>query len=183
MKNFIDPKNPNTVGKSVANLGNHILVECFILAILFVVKASYADVPGLTDDLSGNTVPVKEVKVSSTVDKTIEVLEKIERVEKEKGKVYYDKITTIEPTKAADQYCYVKITIKQVGDNIYKEETLECADGRKKVDGPSYWELFAQFYYRDISTPEYCRRYSRKNHVFKTFGKTCLNKDGEWKVK
>ena len=53
----------------------------------------------------------------------------------------------------------------------------------KTVDGPSYWELFAQFYYRDINTPEYCRKYSRKNHVFKSFGKTCLNKDGEWKVK
>ncbi len=157
------------------------------LAILLLTdmgRKSFADTPGLTDDLSGNTVPVVKVStVSSTVDKTIEVLEKIEKVEKEKGKVYYDKITTIEPKNAADQYCYVKITIKQVGDNIYKEETLECADGRKKVDGPSYWELFAQFYYRDISTPEYCRKYSRKNHVFKSFGKTCLNKNGEWKVK
>ena len=42
MKKFIDPKNPNTVGKSVLNLGNHILVVCFILALLFVVKASYS---------------------------------------------------------------------------------------------------------------------------------------------
>jgi len=183
MKNFIDPKNPNTVGKSVANLGNHILIVCFVLALLFVVKASYAEVPGLTDDLSGNVVPVSEVKVSGTVEKTIEVLDKIERVEKEKDKVYYNKITTVEPKNAADQYCYVKITIKETDNSIVKEETLECADGRKKVDGPSYWELFAQFYYRDTSTPEYCRVYSRPKHVFKSFGKTCLNKDGEWKVK
>ena len=42
MKKFIDPKNPNTVGKSVLNLGNHIFVICFILALLFVVKASYS---------------------------------------------------------------------------------------------------------------------------------------------
>ena len=42
MNKFIDPKNPNTVGKSVLNLGNHILVVCFILALLFVVKASYS---------------------------------------------------------------------------------------------------------------------------------------------
>ena len=42
MKKFIDPKNPNTVGKSFLNLGNHILVICFILALLFVVKASYS---------------------------------------------------------------------------------------------------------------------------------------------
>ena len=106
----------------------------FIVALtvaICITKYTRAEVPGLTDDLSGHTVPVKEVKVSDTVDKTIEVLEKIERVEKQKDKVYYDKITTIEPTKAADQYCYVKITIKQKGDNIYKEETLECADGRK----------------------------------------------------
>ena len=81
------------------------------------------------------------------------------------------------------QHCLIKTIIRQKGDTITKEEVLECADGRKKVDGPSYWELFAQFYYRDISTPEYCRVYSRPNHVFKSFGKTCLNKDGEWKVK
>jgi|TARA_B110000444_G_scaffold229962_1_gene236855 hypothetical protein len=148
-----------------------------------MVKMARAEVVGLTADLSGNIVPVKSVTVSDTVNKTIEVLDKIERVEKEKDKVYYNKITTIEPKKAADQYCYVKITIKETDNTITKEETLECADGRKKVDGPSYWELFAQFYYRDISTPEYCRVYSRPNHVFKSFGKTCLNKDGEWKVK
>lgn len=159
------------------------MVTFMAFSILMLTDIAKAEVEGVTDDLSGNVVPISNVEVSSTVDKTIAVLEKIERVEKEKGKVYYDKITTIEPKNAADQYCYVKITIKQVGDNIYKEETLECADGRKKVDGPSYWELFAQFYYRDISTPEYCRKYSRKNHVFKSFGKTCLNKNGEWKVK
>ena len=148
-----------------------------------MVKMARAEVVGLTADLSGNIVPVKSVTVSDTVNKTIEVLDKIERVEKEKDKVYYNKITTVEPKNAADQYCYVKITIKETDNSIIKEETLECADGRKKVDGPSYWELFAQFYYRDISTPEYCRVYSRPKHVFKSFGKTCLNKDGEWKVK
>lgn len=159
------------------------LLSVIVITILLLSKMAKAEVEGVTADLSGNTVPVKEVKVSSTVDKTIEVLEKIERVEKEKDKVYYNKITTVEPKNAADQYCYVKITIKETDNSIIKEETLECADGRKKVDGPSYWELFAQFYYRDISTPEYCRAYSRPNHVFKSFGKTCLNKDGEWKVK
>ena len=159
------------------------MVTFMAFSILMLTDIAKAEVEGVTDDLSGNVVPISNVEVSSTVDKTIAVLEKIERVEKEKGKVYYDKITTIEPKKAADQYCYVKITIKQQGDNIIKEETLECADGRKKVDGPSYWELFAQFYYRDIATPEYCRAYSRPNHVFKSFGKTCLQINGEWEVK
>jgi len=41
MKNIIDPKNPHTVGKSAWNLGNHILIILFVLALLFVIKASY----------------------------------------------------------------------------------------------------------------------------------------------
>ena len=41
MKNIIDPKNPNTVGESVWNLGNHILIACFIMALVFVVYNSY----------------------------------------------------------------------------------------------------------------------------------------------
>lgn len=42
MNNFIDPKNPHTVGKSISNLGNHVLLAGFIGAIIFVVVASYA---------------------------------------------------------------------------------------------------------------------------------------------
>ena len=41
MKNIIDPKNPHTVGKSAWNLGNHILIICFIMALIFVVYNSY----------------------------------------------------------------------------------------------------------------------------------------------
>tara|TARA_B100001248_G_scaffold98972_1_gene73448 strand:- start:1541 stop:1669 length:129 start_codon:yes stop_codon:yes gene_type:complete len=41
MNNLIDPKNPHTVGKSIANLGNHVLLAGFIGAIIFVVVASY----------------------------------------------------------------------------------------------------------------------------------------------
>ena len=113
-------------------------------------------------------------------DKVTEILEKLEKAD---NSVYYDKIKTIEPKKVDGQYCYVKVIIKQKGDTIVKEEILECADGRKKFDGPSYWELFAQFYYRDINTPEYCRYYSRNRHAFKTPGKVCLLQNGEWEVK
>ena len=81
-------------------------------------------------------------------------------------------ITNTEECK--DSMCLIKETVTK------KEEVLECKDG---YDGPNYWELFAQFYYRDVATPEYCRHYSRKSHAFKSFGKVCLNKDGEWKVK
>jgi hypothetical protein len=95
----------------------------------------------------------------------------------------YTKIRPINPDEVNGQFCYIKVTIKQEGDEVVKEEILECADGRKRFDGPSYWELFAQFYYNDVSTPEYCRYYSRNRHAFKTPGKVCLLQNGEWEVK
>ena len=97
--------------------------------------------------------------------------------------ILYSKVKTIQPEKTDGQYCFIKVMIKQQGDNIVKEEILECADGKKGIDTPSYWELFAQFYYRDVNVPEYCRQYSRPKHVFKSFGKTCLQSNGEWEVK
>ena len=97
-------------------------------------------------------------------------------------KILYSKVKTIEPEEVNGQYCFVKVIYKQEGDNIVKEEILECADGKKGIETPGYWELFAQFYYRDVSVPEYCRYYSRPNHVFKTPGKTCLKINGEWEV-
>jgi len=119
----------------------------------------------------------------TTKDKVIEVLEKIEQVEKDGDKVYWNKITEVKPKDAADQYCYVKVIIKESDNKIIKEEILECADGRSRVDAPTYWQLFAEFYYVDIYTPEYCRKYSRSGHAFKTPGKVCLTKNGEWEVK
>ena len=41
MNKFIDPKNPHTVGKSAWNLVNHVLLFGFIMALIFVVYASY----------------------------------------------------------------------------------------------------------------------------------------------
>ena len=119
----------------------------------------------------------------TTKDKVIEVLEKIEQVEKDGDKVYWNKITEVKPKNAANQYCYVKVIIKESDNQIIKEEILECADGRKRADGPTYWELFAEFYYTDMAQPEYCRRYSRSGHTFKTPGKVCLKLNGEWEVK
>jgi len=128
------------------------------------------------------------------------VMPKVEMTEEEKGhdnalynkvvkdidnlnnKQTYELSRTIKPKESANQNCYVVIKITQEGDSIVKKEILECADGRKGLITPSYWEMFAQFYYRDVSAPEYCRYYSRPDHVFKSFGKTCLNKDGEWRV-
>ena len=98
-------------------------------------------------------------------------------------KILYSKVKTIEPGEVNGQYCFVKVIIKQEGENIVKEEVLECADGKKGIETPGYWDLFAQFYYRDVSAPEYCRYYSRPNHVFKSPGKTCLQINGEWEVR
>ena len=119
----------------------------------------------------------------TTKDKVIEVLEKIEQVEKDGDKVYWNKITEVKPKDAADQYCYVKVIIKESDNKIIKEEILECADGRSRVDAPTYWQLFAEFYYTDMAQPEYCRKYDRKGHAFKTPGKVCLKLNGEWEVR
>ena len=98
-------------------------------------------------------------------------------------KILHSKIKTISPDKVDGQYCYVKIEIVQEGDTITKREILECADGKRGIETPGYWELFAQFYYRDVSTPEYCRYYSRNKHAFKSPGKVCLDVNGEWEVR
>ena len=98
-------------------------------------------------------------------------------------KILHSKIKSIQPEKTDGQYCFVKVVIKQKGDEIIKEEILECADGKKGIDTPGYWELFAQFYYRDVYAPEYCRYYSREGHAFKTPGKVCLQVNGEWEVR
>ena len=119
----------------------------------------------------------------TTKDKVIEVLEKIEQVEKDGDKVYWNKITEIKPKNTDDQYCFVKVIIKESDNQIIKEEILECADGRKRSDAPTYWELFAEFYYTDMHQPEYCRKYDRKGHAFKSPGKVCLKINGEWEVR
>ena len=77
--------------------------------------------------------------------------------------------------------CMIKQVITSVEKDgvttITKEEVLKCKDG---YDGPSYWELFAQFYYADLTVPSYCRKYARPDHIFKTPGMICLNEKGVW---
>ena len=104
-----------------------------------------------------------------------------EHIKVVEDKILYNDVREVK--NDTEQYCFVKIIIKEKDGVVSKEEELYCSDGRKGIDTPSYWELFAQFYYRDVTTPEYCRYYSRKNHAFKSFGKVCLNENGEWKVK
>ena len=77
--------------------------------------------------------------------------------------------------------CMIKtITTSVTKDGVTtvtKEEVLKCQDG---YDGPNYWELFAQFYYADLSAPAYCRYFASPDHIFKTPGMICLNEKGVW---
>jgi hypothetical protein len=77
-------------------------------------------------------------------------------------------------TICLDKECLISET------KVTKEEVLKCSDG---YDGPSYWELFAQFYYADLTVPAYCRQYARPDHPFKTPGMMCLNQSGVWETK
>ena len=105
-------------------------------------------------------------------------MKKIDQLEGKNVAVEYDKI---QPLK--NQYCFIKVEIKEINGEIIKQEVVECADGRKAYDGPTYWELFAQFYYGDMNTPAYCRYYERPNHAYHKPGKVCLDKDGNWEVR
>jgi hypothetical protein len=82
------------------------------------------------------------------------------------------KVETTTKERCLDSECLIKET------KVTKEEVLKCSDG---YDGPNYWELFAQFYYADLSTPAYCRYFARPDHPFKTPGMICLNEKGVWK--
>ena len=83
------------------------------------------------------------------------------------------KVIIKEKTKCFDKECLISET------KVEKEEVLKCNDG---YDGPNYWELFAQFYYADLTTPAYCRQYARPDHPFKTPGMICLSERGVWEV-
>ena len=83
------------------------------------------------------------------------------------------KVIIKEKTKCFDKECLISETI------VEKEEVLKCKDG---YDGPNYWELFAQFYYADLTTPAYCRQFARPDHPFKTPGMICLSEKGVWEV-
>ena len=82
------------------------------------------------------------------------------------------KVITKQIETCKDSKCLIKET------KITKEEVLKCKDG---YDGPSYWEMFAQFYYSDLTVPAYCREFARPDHPFKTPGLICLDEDGDWK--
>ena len=155
------------------------LIWSFIL-IIFLIMSGIAVADNHDLDLDKKSfAEVQEIEwhnADGTIQRSI-------KVEDGSQKVLYDNVKVME--NDADQYCFIKVIIKEKANgDITKEEKLYCSDGRHgHNDTPNYWELFAKFYYNNVDTPEYCRYYSRKKHAFKSFGKVCMNKDGEWRVK
>ena len=144
-----------------------------------------------------NSAPVSDVYINEISKKVEDKLKLIEENEK-KGIL---KSTTLDRFERDGQWCFIKIVIRQKGDDIIKEEIMECADtehGRtdkekiaelekqielEKAKKPGYWELFAAFYYKDLNAPEYCRLYSQPPHAYKAIGTACLTTDGKWERK
>lgn len=162
-------------------------IKFMFITIALILMCSYV-FGNENGDLSGKIYPVDKIIERSDIEpieepKVIKVLDKIEQIEKDGDKTYWNKITEVKPKDAANQYCYVKVIIKESDNQLIKEEILECADGRSRVDAPTYWQLFAEFYYANTNTPKYCRKYDRKKHAFKSPGKVCLSINGEWEVK
>ena len=155
-------------------------MKLMFYTIVIILLCTYAFADNHNLDLNKKSfAEVKEIEwhnADGTIQKSI-------KVEDGSQKVLYDNVKVME--NDADQYCYIKVIIKETANgNITKEEKLYCSDGRHgHNDTPNYWELFAKFYYNDVNTPEYCRYYSRKKHAFKSFGKVCMDKNGEWRVK
>ena len=155
------------------------LTWTFILIIFLIISGvAVADNHNLDLDKK-SFAEVQEIEwhnADGTIQRSI-------KVEDGSQKVLYDNVKVME--NDADQYCFIKVIIKEKANgDITKEEKLYCSDGRHgHNDTPNYWELFAKFYYNNVNTPEYCRYYSRKKHAFKSFGKVCMDKNGEWRVK
>ena len=94
-------------------------------------------------------------------------------------KIFYEKTQPL-PNNNSGQNCVMKVIYYEKDDGgLVKEEILECADGRVAFDGPTYWQLFSKFYYASVNTPEYCRKYNRPKHPFKSYGTVCLDKKGK----
>ena len=155
------------------------LIWSFIL-IIFLIMSGIAVADNHDLDLDKKSfAEVQEIEwhnADGTIQRSI-------KVEDGSQKVLYDNVKVME--NDADQYCFIKVIIKEKANgDITKEEKLYSSDGRHvHNDTPNYWELFAKFYYNNVNTPEYCRYYSRKKHAFKSFGKVCMDKNGEWRVK
>ena len=170
------------------------LIMLFLLVSSILVNKVFADVPGLNDDLSGKKYPIENI----SVDTGLEKFKVVKLPKEEKGVLRSEhKERFVTPD---GQWCFVTIKIKQENDEIVKKEELHCADTKfgmtkneeidklkkqielEKAKKPGYWELFAEFYYKDPNAPIYCRKYARPTSWFKRPGTVCLDPTGKWEV-
>lgn len=167
----------------------------YTLILITISKIAFADVDGLRDDL--NEKELKKAKIIK-VDTGLETYT-AEKISLSSDNTLYSKEKDRFLTPDG-QWCFVTINIKQQGDEIVKKEELHCADTKygitksqkieelkkeielEKARKPGYWELFAEFYYRDSNAPLYCRKYARPQSWFKRPGTVCLNPTGKWEV-
>ena len=78
--------------------------------------------------------------------------------------------------KNTESNCVIQKIYTPDGETLL-ETKMVCRDGHI---GPTYWELFAEFYYAGVSDQEYCR-YVKGENIFKLPKKVCLNEDGTWR--
>ena len=175
-----------------------LLATVAITAILLMIWFSkgHAEVEGLYDDLNTDLWEDKGVIKVETGNETYDAV-KI-KLNDEEGVLKSDiKERWLTPD---GQWCFVTVVIKQEGDTISKKEVLHCADTKhgitknekikelekqielEKARKPGYWELFAEFYYRDINAPLYCRKYAKPKGLFSKTGTVCLTPTGKWEV-
>lgn len=69
--------------------------------------------------------------------------------------------------------CVMEIIYDENMENEVSKKVV-CRDG---VVGPTYWQLFAQFYYNGNEVPPYCRKISNNGWKPKT---VCLTEKGTW---
>ena len=169
----------------------------FIVLIFSVIwQKGYAEITGVDNDLSDIEAPVITV---STDDQTIALSKSIAKIYATDESVI--KSTVKERFKTPDgQWCFVTVVIKHESDSIIKKEEIHCSDTKhgltqdqeierlkklielEKARKPGYWELFAEFYYRDINAPLYCRKYAKPKGLFSKTGTVCLTPTGKWEV-
>ena len=167
------------------NLRRYMTWTFVLIVFLIITGIAGANENG---DLSGEIYPVSKV---NTTEGVIEVT-RDEDVMSQKIKERW-----VTPD---GQWCFVTVVIKQEGDSIIKKEELHCSDTKfgltkneeieelkkkielEKAKKPGYWELFAEFYYKDDNAPLYCRKYARPDSWFKRPGNACLKPNGEWEI-
>jgi len=83
-------------------------------------------------------------------------------------------IANDETPKFTKSNCVIEVIYDENMENEVSRKMI-CRDG---VIGPTYWQLFAQFYYGQDNVPAYCRKVEGGLIP----DKVCLTNDGTWEI-